>query len=91
MTQSKFLLSMGLEPRLQKLLASAPDEATKERIQKGAKRLIDNLGMGSQYQVMAFGTGAAAEGEVYPFPAVETPKAKAEPKVEESKTSSDKA
>jgi NADH dehydrogenase [ubiquinone] 1 alpha subcomplex assembly factor 7 len=66
--QGKFLLSMGLEPRLEKLVAAATDAETTERIRKGAKRLIDTTGMGSQYQVMGFGVGPASEGEVYPFP-----------------------
>lgn len=64
---------MGLEPRLAKLMSSAPDEETKERIRHGAKRLIDTTGMGSQYQVMGFGAGPAAEGDVYPFPVTPTP------------------
>lgn len=59
---------MGLEPRLSKLMSSAHDAETKERIDKGAKRLIDSIGMGSQYQVMGFALGPTAEGEVYPFP-----------------------
>jgi hypothetical protein len=47
-----------------KLLASAQGER-KEDIRKGATRLIDTLGMGSQYQVM--GIEPDGEGEVYPF------------------------
>jgi len=47
-----------------KLLASAEGER-KEDIRKGATRLIDTLGMGSQYQIM--GIEPDREGEVYPF------------------------
>jgi hypothetical protein len=50
-----------------KLLASAPD-ARKEDIRKGATRLIDTLGMGSQYQVMGVEPESSGKGEVYPFP-----------------------
>jgi hypothetical protein len=47
-----------------KLLASAEGER-KEDIRKGATRLIDTLGMGSQYQIM--GIEPDSDGEVYPF------------------------
>ena len=47
-----------------KLLASAEGER-KEDIRKGATRLIDTLGMGSQYQIM--GIEPDNDGEVYPF------------------------
>lgn len=63
--QSKFLLSLGLEPRLSKLLDSAASAERKEDIRKAAARLIDPLGMGSQYQVM--GVVPEGEEEVYPF------------------------
>jgi NADH dehydrogenase [ubiquinone] 1 alpha subcomplex assembly factor 7 len=62
--QSQFLLALGLEPRMAKLLASAEGKR-KEDIRKGATRLIDTLGMGSQYQVMGIETDS--DGEVYPF------------------------
>jgi len=62
--QSQFLLALGLEPRMAKLLASAEGER-KEDIRKGATRLIDTLGMGSQYQIM--GIEPDTDGEVYPF------------------------
>lgn len=68
-SQAKFLLSLGLEPRLAKLLASAPNDEQRERIRGGAMRLISSSGMGSQYQVM----GIVPEDEskdVYPFSAV---------------------
>jgi hypothetical protein len=47
-----------------KLLASAEGER-KEDIRKGATRLIDTLGMGTQYQIM--GIEPDSDGEVYPF------------------------
>jgi hypothetical protein len=53
-----------------KLLASAEGER-KEDIRKGATRLIDTLGMGSQYQIM--GIEPDGEGEVYPFLPTPTP------------------
>jgi NADH dehydrogenase [ubiquinone] 1 alpha subcomplex assembly factor 7 len=51
-----------------KLLETASGER-KEDIRKGATRLIDVLGMGSQYQVMGIEPGGSGMGEVYPFPA----------------------
>ncbi|WOO85733.1 Protein arginine methyltransferase NDUFAF7, mitochondrial [Vanrija pseudolonga] len=67
-SQASFLLALGLEPRLTSLLSSAADDPDKQRrIRRGAQRLIDEMGMGSQYQVMAFANGPAAEGDVYPF------------------------
>jgi NADH dehydrogenase [ubiquinone] 1 alpha subcomplex assembly factor 7 len=68
MPQARFLLSLGLEPRMAKLLASAP-EGRQVDIKKGATRLIDTLGMGSQYQVMGIEPGEGLKAEVYPFPA----------------------
>lgn len=66
-TQAKFLLALGLEPRLAKLLSSATDPEQKKRIQHSAQRLIDTTGMGTQYQVMAIVKGKAGEDDVYPF------------------------
>lgn len=66
--QARFLLGLGLEPRMSKLLETASGER-KEDIRKGATRLIDTLGMGSQYQVMGIEPGESGAGEVYPFPA----------------------
>lgn len=66
-TQAKFLLSLGLEPRLAKLISAAPNEEQKQRIRDGAMRLINTSGMGNQYQVM--GIVPEKEGaDVYPFP-----------------------
>jgi hypothetical protein len=61
------LLRLGLQARLQKLLDSAPTPERKEDLRQGAMRLIDRLGMGSQYQVMGV-TTTPPEVEVYPFP-----------------------
>jgi len=46
---------------------TATTSERKDDIRKGATRLIDPLGMGSQYQVMGI-TTTAPEEEVYPFP-----------------------
>lgn len=79
-TQAKFLLSLGLEPRLDKLLSSATNAEQRKRIQDGAKRLIDKTGMGTQYQVMAVVKGPAGEDDIYPF--AKPPKTAEAPKVE---------
>ena len=65
--QSAFLLRLGLQARLQKLMDTATTSERKDDIRKGATRLIDALGMGSQYQVMGI-TTTEPEVEVYPFP-----------------------
>lgn len=66
-TQARFLLSLGLEPRLAKLLESAKDSEQQKRLRHSAQRLIDKTGMGTQYQVMAVVKGKTAEDDVYPF------------------------
>lgn len=63
--QADFLLALGLQPRLTKLITSSP-EARRKDIESGAKRLIDRTGMGKQYQVMGM-VGSEEDGEVYPF------------------------
>ncbi|WWC68354.1 uncharacterized protein I206_102279 [Kwoniella pini CBS 10737] len=65
-SQASFLLSLGLQPRLRKLIDSASTEERKEDIRKSAQRLIDPLGMGGQYQVMGISSGEMTE-EIYPF------------------------
>lgn len=50
---------------MSKLIASAKEDRQVD-IKKGATRLIDTLGMGSQYQVMGIVPDAEA-GDVYPF------------------------
>lgn len=64
-SQARFLMSLGLEQRMGKLVSAAP-QSRQEDIRKGATRLIDTLGMGSQYQVMGIVPEAEAT-EVYPF------------------------
>jgi NADH dehydrogenase [ubiquinone] 1 alpha subcomplex assembly factor 7 len=64
--QSQFLLSLGLQPRLEKLLSSASADR-REDMRKGGLRLIDPLGMGKEYQVMGI-TSTPDTVEVYPFP-----------------------
>ncbi|WWD18208.1 hypothetical protein CI109_102658 [Kwoniella shandongensis] len=72
-SQSHFLLSLGLQPRLRKLLETAPPER-KELLSQGAQRLIDTLGMGSQYQVMGVVSGTdELKEEIYPFPLASKP------------------
>jgi NADH dehydrogenase [ubiquinone] 1 alpha subcomplex assembly factor 7 len=78
--QRDFLESLGLQPRLMALLASATPERRKD-IESGAKRLIDLTGMGQQYQVMGITSGGDKD-EVYPFPARIT----SEEPVEEAQT-----
>jgi NADH dehydrogenase [ubiquinone] 1 alpha subcomplex assembly factor 7 len=57
---------MGLEVRLNKLITMARDDRRKH-IKEGAERLIDPLGMGSQYQVMGIVPSEGSETDVYPF------------------------
>ncbi|KAF9526341.1 S-adenosyl-L-methionine-dependent methyltransferase [Crepidotus variabilis] len=64
--QRKFLNDMGLKLRVQDLVAKAAEERKKD-ISDAAFRLIDPLGMGSQYQVLAV-NGSLHEGEEAPFP-----------------------
>lgn len=67
--QSTFLTSLGLQPRLEKLLTTARDDTRREDIRKAAQRLIDPLGMGAQYQVLGLSgvLPGKEEEEVYPF------------------------
>lgn len=64
--QSTFLLQLGLAPRLQKLLDAAPSPDRRADLARGARRLVDPMGMGEQYQVMGL-VGGKIAGEVYPF------------------------
>ncbi|KAL7423569.1 hypothetical protein Q5752_001149 [Cryptotrichosporon argae] len=65
--QASFLLALGLQPRLMQLVASAPP-VRRADIEQGAKRLVDRLGMGGQYQVMGV-VPLNEKAEVYPFEA----------------------
>ncbi|ODO12043.1 hypothetical protein I350_00827 [Cryptococcus amylolentus CBS 6273] len=67
MSQASFLQALGFHPRLAKLVEAAPEER-REEIEKGAKRLVDLLGMGTQYQVMGVVSGVEELKEgIYPF------------------------
>ncbi|EUC57087.1 hypothetical protein RSOL_208120 [Rhizoctonia solani AG-3 Rhs1AP] len=57
---------MGAPIRLHRLLQGAKDDGTRERLRKGAARLMDLLGMGKQYKVMGV-TSGEKQGQVYPF------------------------
>ncbi|GAA6062439.1 hypothetical protein JCM10212_003313 [Sporobolomyces blumeae] len=52
LSQSRFLTSLGLAPRLASLMRSASSEERGKDIESAAKRLIDETGMGGQYKVM---------------------------------------
>ncbi|GAA5989382.1 hypothetical protein JCM11641_004206 [Rhodosporidiobolus odoratus] len=69
--QSRFLTSLGLQPRLASLLRNAQTPERRSEIESAAKRLVDKGGMGEQYRVMALlprgeGQKQNAEG-VFPF------------------------
>ena len=69
-SQSRFLTSLGLQPRLAALLRSAPTPERRTEIESAAKRLVDQTGMGAQYKIMGVvpkGTGARQEEGVFPF------------------------
>ncbi|KDN48720.1 hypothetical protein RSAG8_02707, partial [Rhizoctonia solani AG-8 WAC10335] len=65
-TQHAFLTSMGAPIRLHRLLQGAKDDETRERLRKGATRLMDLLGMGKEYKVMGV-TSGGKQVQVYPF------------------------
>jgi SAM-dependent MidA family methyltransferase len=52
MPQSEFLMSLGLEPRLRRLMAEA-DEEQRAALFLGARRLVDPFQMGSLFKAMA--------------------------------------
>ena len=52
MSQSDFLLSIGMEHRLRQLMSSA-DEEQRAALYLGARRLVDPFQMGSLFKVMA--------------------------------------
>ena len=74
-SQRSFLLSMGIQARVQKLLDTATSEERADTIIKAAERLIDKTekvsGMGRSFKVMGFvperKTMDAKEQEVFPF------------------------
>jgi NADH dehydrogenase [ubiquinone] 1 alpha subcomplex assembly factor 7 len=71
--QRTFLTSLGLAPRLDRLLQSAPTKERKIEIANAARRLVDEDGMGGEYQFLGITPRAAGEGSeeeqvrVYPF------------------------
>lgn len=71
----QFLLSLGMGTRVDKLIDSASSQQRKDDISGSAKRLVDPLGMGAQYQVMGIvpRAGEGQEEEVYPFIAPPAP------------------
>jgi len=71
-SQRDFLLKMGIEVRTKSLLSQATPERRVD-IEKAVSRLIDPLGMGTQYKFLAVTKGRCP----YPFD-IEKPKAKAE-------------
>ncbi len=66
----QFLMALGLQTRLSKLIDNAPNDDRRQDLQQAVKRLIDPLGMGTQYQVMGVAPLGQADGEpevFYPF------------------------
>ncbi|EGN98843.1 hypothetical protein SERLA73DRAFT_55110, partial [Serpula lacrymans var. lacrymans S7.3] len=68
--QSTFLARLGMQLRIDALVRAAKSPERRETIEQAAKRLIDPLGMGSQYQFL--GITNKMEGEksnegVWPF------------------------
>jgi NADH dehydrogenase [ubiquinone] 1 alpha subcomplex assembly factor 7 len=71
LSQMQFLMALGLQTRLSKLIDNAPNDDRRRDLQQAVKRLIDPLGMGTQYQVMGVAPledGEAMSEAVYPFP-----------------------
>jgi len=60
---------MGLRVRLSRLLQDAKTEERRSVIQSAANRLVDQTGMGVQYQVMGITSPGGNEPaqEVWPF------------------------
>lgn len=51
--QATFLERMGIQVRVESLKKAAKDDQRKADIEQAASRLVDKLGMGTQYQFMA--------------------------------------
>ncbi|KAK0480196.1 S-adenosyl-L-methionine-dependent methyltransferase [Armillaria novae-zelandiae] len=64
--QSQFLVSMGLEARVNMLIRSAKTEERAEDIGKAAQRLVDEAGMGKEYKVLGISSSRSEHG-VWPF------------------------
>jgi NADH dehydrogenase [ubiquinone] 1 alpha subcomplex assembly factor 7 len=67
MTQREFLISLGLAPRLDRLLQAATTTERKMNIASAARRLIMEDGMGGQYKVMGIAPAWRKGRGVYPF------------------------
>ncbi|KIK55182.1 hypothetical protein GYMLUDRAFT_248977 [Collybiopsis luxurians FD-317 M1] len=66
MTQSRFLSTIGLMARLERLLAASKgDDEKRNRILQGAQRLINPVQMGGEYSVLGMSTNKGAPP--YPF------------------------
>ncbi|KAG9015939.1 hypothetical protein FRB90_004115 [Tulasnella sp. 427] len=63
LSQRDFLLKMGIEVRCNALMRNAPSDERRKDIEHSVKRLIDPIGMGTQYQVMA----VTPKEKPYPF------------------------
>ncbi|KAH7926067.1 DUF185-domain-containing protein [Leucogyrophana mollusca] len=67
-SQADFLTRLGLRLRVDALKRAASTDQRKGAIEEGAKRLIDPVGMGTQYRVLGITSRATGEGqEVWPF------------------------
>jgi len=74
--QSTFLERMGLRLRVNALVRNAKTDERRSAIWDAAKRLVDPVGMGKEYQVMGFtnpvsGAEARSPTDVWPFVGVE--------------------
>lgn len=71
MSQSTFLERMGLRLRVDALARNAETDERRAAIQDAANRLVDPIGMGKEYQVMAIthlgSTKPQASADVWPF------------------------
>lgn len=59
-TQQRFLSSLGLGDRVERLVERMADEAQADALLSAALRLVDSTGMGTQYKVLAFTAKPAA-------------------------------
>jgi NADH dehydrogenase [ubiquinone] 1 alpha subcomplex assembly factor 7 len=72
LAQRAFLTRMPLEQRLARLIQHAQTEERKHAISEGVQRLVDPIGMGSQYKFLGV-VGRASDAEtqkvdgVFPF------------------------
>lgn len=72
-TQQHFLFNMNINARIAQLVRNSADPVRGDAILRAARRLVDPIGMGSQYKVLGItGNGAqrAQEGKedvVWPF------------------------